>query len=162
MAPVFETASPATYHALETSFWLRSRCEPALNALIAAMADGQATIFTVDMPSTLSFGPALHSVFALAGSPCGSAKHRLTVPCTWSHQRGFSLPSMTGQLVARRFGPFANVHVRALYAHDTDVAGRIFHEAIGERVAHKTFDALVGAIRLVLSSHETQKMVGKR
>ena len=149
---MFETASPVAYHAFETSFWLPSRCEAALNRLVAAMAGGQANICTVEMPSTLGRGPALRSVFALAGSPCGSAKRRLTVPFTWSHQRGFSLPSMTGELVARRFGPFAGIYVRALYSHDTGAAGRIFQEAIGERVARKTFDALVSAIRLVLSA----------
>lgn len=151
MASMFETAAPVTYHAMQTSFWLPARSERALNRLVAAMADGQATICTVDMPSTFGLGPALRSVFALAGSPRGSAKRRLTVPFTWSHQHGFSLPSMTGTLVARRFGPFANVHVRALYAYEAGTPGRIFQEAVGERVARKTFDALVSAIWLLLS-----------
>lgn len=146
-----ETVSLATYHELETSFWLPAGSESALERLISAMRDGQATIFTIAMPSTSGFGAALDSVFALAGSPRGSAKHRLIMPFTWSHQRGFSLPSMTGELTARRFGPIAYVRVRALYAYDADTPGRIFHEAIGEQVARKTFDALTDAIRLLLA-----------
>ena len=154
---MFETAAPITYHALETKFWLPARSESSLKRLIAALADGEAKLFTVAFPSTFGFVPALDTVFALAGSPEGSPRARLTIAFTWSHQRGFSLPSMTGALVARRFGPFASISVRALYGHDTSAPGRIFQEAMGERLARKTFDALVAAIQLLLAPGQTME-----
>jgi hypothetical protein len=149
------------YCALESSFWLGWNPERGLRGLTAAMRGGGASIFTVTVPSTSALVPPLNAVFALAGSSKGSPKRKLTIAFTWSHRDGFALPTISGEVIAQRFGPFAGLHVKAHYAYEDGASGRLFHEAIGVRLGRKTFEAFLQALRLLLTAREMQEMAGE-
>jgi hypothetical protein len=147
------------YCAIETSFWIRARSDAALSGVVAAILGGEATLFNVAVPSVVSSVPPVKAVFALAGRAALSSRHS-SIAFTWSHKDGFPLPSMYGEIVARRLGPLTSVRVRARYAYDDGAAGRLFHEAIGDRIGRKIFGELVGAIRSLLARprrHREQK-----
>ncbi len=138
-------------YTLEASFWLGLRSDEALESLMDATTGGEATVFTVELPPTSCATGPIDAVYALAGDAHGSAKRRLSVAFTWSHRGGFALPTMSGEIEARRFGPFASIYVRAHYASEDSAAGRLFHEALGERIGRKAFEGLVTAIELLLT-----------
>jgi hypothetical protein len=65
---------------------------------------------------------------------------------TWTHDGDALLPSMSGTIAARRFGPLVIVSMRARYACGYEVPERLFFEAIGRKLAHRTFTALRRAV----------------
>jgi hypothetical protein len=69
-----------------------------------------------------------------------------TLSFTWQHESAAILPSMSGTLIARRFGPLVVLLIHAKYARGLDVAERLFHEAVGRRLAKRTFAALRHAL----------------
>lgn len=70
---------------------------------------------------------------------------------SWSHDDASVLPEMTGTIFARRFGPIVLLRVRARYLRSLDIADRLFYEAVGERLARRTFAALRHALRHLLA-----------
>lgn len=68
----------------------------------------------------------------------------------WTHDDDVLLPSMSGTVSARRIGPLVILTVQAHYACGLDVPERLFFEAIGCKLAEKTFAALKRALVHVL------------
>ncbi len=121
-------------HSLETNFRLGLRSDEALASLMEATMGGVASIFTVAIPPASLAAAPIDAVYVLAGRAAGSVKRRLSIAFTWSHQGGFALPTMSGEIVV-----------------DDDAAARLFHEAIGARIGAKAFEALLTAIELLLT-----------
>ena len=69
---------------------------------------------------------------------------------TWSHDDEVPLPSMSGTVTARRIGPLVILSVQARYACGLDVPERLFFEAVGCKLAEKTFVALRRALVYLL------------
>jgi hypothetical protein len=65
---------------------------------------------------------------------------------TWTHEGDALLPSMSGTIAVRRFGPLVVLTMRASYACGYDVPERLFFEAVGRKLAHRTFVALRRAV----------------
>ncbi|HTX60522.1 MAG TPA: hypothetical protein VMH02_12710 [Verrucomicrobiae bacterium] len=105
------------------------------------------TSFSIRMRWNEHDREAIEGRFALALQAI--AGRRGAYAFTWTHRSGFALPSMRGEAVARRLGPVLVVSVTASYEVPAGPAARLFGQAVGERLARKTFDRLSGAIRVV-------------
>jgi hypothetical protein len=81
-----------------------------------------------------------------------------TLAFTWSHDDDTPLPSMSGTLAARRIGPLVILVVHAHYACGLDVPERLFFEAVGRRLAEKTFSALQRALIHLLQHLPSRSM----
>jgi hypothetical protein len=64
----------------------------------------------------------------------------------WTRDGDAPLPSMQGTLSARRIGPLLILRVHAQYACGLDAPERLFFEAVGRKLAHHTFKALLRAL----------------
>ncbi|HUA09658.1 MAG TPA: hypothetical protein VMA98_10310 [Candidatus Acidoferrales bacterium] len=64
----------------------------------------------------------------------------------WMHEEGAPLPSMSGTIAAKRFGPLVILSLRAHYACGLEAPERLFFEAVGKKLAEKTFAALQRAL----------------
>ena len=69
---------------------------------------------------------------------------------SWTHDDEVPLPSMSGTVTARRIGPLVILSVQAHYACGLDVPERLFFEAVGCKLAEKTFVALRRALVYLL------------
>jgi hypothetical protein len=99
--------------------------------------------------------PPIETIFTLEKSSTPAPRRSGALAFTWTNCGGFPLPSMRGEFVTRRFGPFVGLFVRINYAYDGGPAGRLFHEAVGEALARQVFKKLVSLIkRAVLESRE--------
>ena len=84
-----------------------------------------------------------------------------TLAFEWTHEGDAFLPSMSGTIGARRFGPLVVLSVRAHYACGYDVPERLFIEAVGSKLARRTFRALRHALVHLLQhlpSHSIYEM----
>jgi hypothetical protein len=77
---------------------------------------------------------------------------------TWSHADDAPLPSMNGTLASRRIGPLVILAVHAHYACGLEVPERLFFEAVGRRLAEKTFSALQRALVHLLQHLPSQSL----
>jgi hypothetical protein len=84
--------------------------------------------------------------------------NQLGLAFTWSHNDDVPLPSMSGMLVARRFGPLLILSVHAHYSCGLDVPERLFFEAVGCRLAEKTFAGLKRALVYLLQHLPSRSM----
>jgi len=73
----------------------------------------------------------------------------------WTHEDGTPLPSMSGVISSRRIGPLVILSLRAHYACGLDTPERLFFEAVGKKLAEKTFAALQRAL-VHLLQHPTR------
>lgn len=128
---------------LQHSFWLADKPQ---YIDVSSLLTAGATHYAVSLKA--EGRGAIDAVFAFDGRWDRSDGRNPQLVFSWTHTKGATLPSMRGSVVLRRIGTFASLFVRAEYAYDDGPAGRLFHEAIGERLAGKTFEALVSAIRL--------------
>jgi hypothetical protein len=69
---------------------------------------------------------------------------------TWTHDDDAPLPSMSGTIAYRRIGPLLILSVQARYACGLDVPERLFFEAVGRKLAEKTFAGLRRALVYLL------------
>jgi hypothetical protein len=69
---------------------------------------------------------------------------------TWTHDDDAPLPSMSGTIAYRRIGPLLILSVQAHYACGLDVPERLFFEAVGRKLAEKTFAGLRRALVYLL------------
>jgi hypothetical protein len=84
-----------------------------------------------------------------------------TLAFSWTHEGDALLPSMSGSIGARRFGPLVVLSVRAHYACGYDLPERLFIEAVGSKLAKRTFAALRHALVHLLQhlpSHSIYEM----
>ncbi len=77
---------------------------------------------------------------------------------TWTHDQDVPLPSMSGTITARRIGPLVILTVHAHYACGLDVPERLFFEAVGCRLAEKTFAGLKRALVYLLQHLPSRSM----
>jgi len=89
---------------------------------------------------------------------CADSMSERTLSFTWSHDDAAPLPSMNGTLESRRIGPLVILAVHAHYACGLDVPERLFFEAVGRRLAEKTFSALQQALVHLLQHLPSQSM----
>ncbi len=82
--------------------------------------------------------------------------HGLTF--TWTHDADVPLPSMTGTITTRRIGPLVILSVHAHYACGLDVPERLFFEAVGCKLAEKTFAGLKRALVYLLQHLPSRSM----
>ncbi|HUN28392.1 MAG TPA: hypothetical protein VMV65_01175 [Alphaproteobacteria bacterium] len=75
---------------------------------------------------------------------------------TWTHDDEAPLPSMTGMISFRRIGPLLILSVQARYACGLDVPERLFFEAVGRKLADKTFAGLRRALVYLLQHHPSR------
>lgn len=71
----------------------------------------------------------------------------------WSPEEETPLPSMSGTVSFRRLGPLLILRVHAHYACGLDVAERLFFEAVGRKLAERTFSGLQRALVYLLQHH---------
>ena len=69
---------------------------------------------------------------------------------TWTHDDDAPLPSMSGTISFRRIGPLLILSVHAHYACGLDVPERLFFEAVGRKLAERTFAGLRRALVYLL------------
>jgi hypothetical protein len=69
---------------------------------------------------------------------------------TWTHDEEAPLPSMSGTLSFRRIGPLLILSVQAHYTCGLDVPERLFFEAVGRKLAERTFAGLRRALVYLL------------
>lgn len=77
---------------------------------------------------------------------------------TWTHNDDVPLPSMSGMICARRFGPLVILSVQAHYSCGLDVPERLFFEAVGCKLAEKTFAGLKRALVYLLQHLPSRSM----
>ncbi|HTX55590.1 MAG TPA: hypothetical protein VMD47_00665 [Candidatus Acidoferrales bacterium] len=65
---------------------------------------------------------------------------------SWTHDDDAPLPSLSGTISTRRIGPLLILSVRAHCACGLDLPERLFFEAVGRKLADKTFAALRRAL----------------
>jgi len=76
----------------------------------------------------------------------------------WKHHDDVPLPSMSGTIAARRIGPLVILSVHAHYSCGLDVPERLFFEAVGCKLAEKTFVALKKALVYLLQHLPTHSL----
>ena len=108
---------------------------------IAAIAERGVRRFRVRLKATAPV--ALEGTFQF--KPADEAYNGL-LGFVWSSETP-NLPSMWGRIVARRLGPLTILSIHARHSYDDGPAGRLFHEAIGARLAREIFAHLVTSIR---------------
>ncbi|HTV91651.1 MAG TPA: hypothetical protein VMG98_02950 [Verrucomicrobiae bacterium] len=69
---------------------------------------------------------------------------------SWTHDDDSPLPSMSGTIAYRRFGPLLIVSVHAHYSCGLEVPERLFFEAVGRKLADRTFAGLRRALVYLL------------
>jgi len=69
---------------------------------------------------------------------------------SWMHDDDAPLPSMSGRIACRRFGPLLILSLYAHYACGLDVPERLFFEAVGRKLAERTFAGLRRALVYLL------------
>lgn len=139
---------------LRTAIWILHGSIDPLQTLAAARGNPASERFSLRIAAR---GAPIEGIFVF--SP-GTILER-TLSFSWSHQDRTPLPSMHGTIAARRFGPFVLLSVRATYACGLDVAERLFYEAVGQRLARRTFAALRRALVHLLQhlpSHSIYEM----
>ena len=139
---------------LRTTIWILHGSIDPLQTLAAARRHPPSERFSLRIAAR---GAPIEGVFVF--SP-GTILER-TLSFSWLHEGDAPLPSMRGTVSARRFGPFVLLFVRATYACGLDVAERLFYEAVGRRLAYRTFSALRHALVHLLQhlpSHSIYEM----
>lgn len=129
----------------EDTFWLASGSAFGPAALAPAFA--QPRFFAVKLPTRESCVQGLYALRLSYDHSKGGDVSALV----WDRWEGLGLPSFSGRIVRRRFGPIASVYVRAHCTYGRDLPGRLFDEAIGGRLSREAFEALVAAVRIVLT-----------
>lgn len=79
---------------------------------------------------------------------------------SWTHDGDAPLPSMSGSISFRRFGPLLILSVHAHYACGLDVPERLFFEAVGRKLADRTFAGLRRALVYLLQHLPTRSIHG--
>ncbi len=126
---------------LRTAVWILHGSIDPLETLAACSAAGGMDRFAVRISGGAHRLPIeAHFIFSPSG-PCDDA-----LLFRWTHVDAAPLPSMTGTITARRFGPLVMLSISARYACGLDVPERLFFEAIGCRLARRTFAALRRAL----------------
>ncbi|MGA7572156.1 MAG: hypothetical protein WBG27_06445 [Candidatus Aquilonibacter sp.] len=69
---------------------------------------------------------------------------------TWTHDDEAPLPSMSGTISSRRIGPLLILSLQAHYAFGLEVPERLFFEAVGRKLAERTFAGLRRALVYLL------------
>ena len=77
---------------------------------------------------------------------------------SWTHDDDAPLPSMNGTISFRRFGPLLILSVHAHYACGLDVPERLFFEAVGRKLAERTFAGLCRALVYLLQHLPTRSV----
>jgi hypothetical protein len=68
----------------------------------------------------------------------------------WTHDENVPLPCMSGTIASRRIGPLVVLSIQAHYACGLEVPERLFFEAVGCKLAEKTFAGLRRALVYLL------------
>lgn len=124
---------------LRTSVWILHGSIDPLQTLASAHRTPGADRFSLRIAARRA---PIEALFVFQPSPvCERA-----LSFTWRHEGDALLPSMSGTIVARRFGPLVVLTVRARYACGWDVPERLFFEAVGRKLARRTFNALRHAL----------------
>ena len=141
---------------LQESFWIpwNDETRTALEAVWQSLGGGP-ELFGVRVRRNPGDDVSASAIFALRGRSSKAVSPKSPLPFAWTHVFGFPLPSMRGEIVARRIGPFVGITVRAQYAHADDVAAKLFQEALGNSLAQRTFDRLLGAVRQLVSQQRS-------
>ncbi|HTZ55567.1 MAG TPA: hypothetical protein VMB20_10935 [Candidatus Acidoferrum sp.] len=84
--------------------------------------------------------------------------HLQSLAFSWTHDDDVPLPSMSGTISARRIGPLVILRVHAHYACGLDVPERLFFEAVGCKLAEKTFAGLRRALVYLLQHLPSRSM----
>jgi hypothetical protein len=69
---------------------------------------------------------------------------------SWMHDNEAPLPSMSGTIAYRRFGPLLILSIHAHYSCGLEVPERLFFEAVGRKLAERTFAGLRRALVYLL------------
>jgi hypothetical protein len=75
-----------------------------------------------------------------------SCAHDHELDFAWQHEDDAPLPSMNGTITSRRIGPLLILTINARYACGLELPERLFFEAVGCRLAERTFSALRRAL----------------
>ena len=124
---------------LRTAVWILHGSIDPLQTLASAHAVPGADRFSLRIHARVS------PIEALFRFRCSMVRDS-ELGFTWTHEGDALLPSMSGTIVARRFGPLVILTLRARYACGYDVPERLFFEAVGRKLARRTFVALRRAV----------------
>ena len=144
---------------LTENCWLPSKAEGVDGVRLESILAQGPELFSVYVQPEDDGNPPVNAIFGLDAGAANVRGAKSSLPFTWTYRYGFPLPSMHGEIVARRFGPVVSLSIRAGYTYDDGPAGRLFHEAIGRRLARQTFAKLTAAIRLLIERSHTRKPV---
>lgn len=125
---------------LRTAVWILHGSIDPLETLAACSAVSGADRFAVRICNARRTPIEAHFIFTPAGP------HEDALLFRWAHEDPAPLPSMTGTISARRFGPLVVLTINARYACGLDLPERLFFEAVGCKLARRTFAALRRAL----------------
>jgi hypothetical protein len=140
----------------QTRFWLRSQGEALTSSTIAAALAPGTRYFRIHLRVD-ECRAKVRAVFAL--KPLPSRQGTGPVHFAWSPADGGGLPSMRGTIGVRHFGPFANLTVHAGYRYDDGPAGRLFHEAVGEKLGKVIFANLLSVLKRTIADVTEAPMI---
>lgn len=139
---------------LQTAVWILHGSIDPLQTLAAAHETPGADRFSLRIQARKA---PIEALFIFRPS----LVHERELTFSWIHDGAAPLPSLSGTIAARRFGPLVVLSVRARYACGLDVPERLFFEAVGSRLAKRTFAALRHALVHLLQhlpSHSMYEM----
>jgi hypothetical protein len=136
---------------LRTAVWIFHGSIDPLQTLAAARANPGSERFSLKIAARRA---PIEGIFVFRP---GTIIER-TLSFAWTHEGDAMLPSMNGTIIARRFGPLVVLSVHARYACGYDVPERLFFEAVGRRLAKRTFGALRHALVHLLQHLPSRSM----
>jgi hypothetical protein len=147
---------------LAETCWFPSKADARDGVRLDSVLAQGPELFSVYVQTKDDGNPPINAIFGLDADAAIVRGAKTSLSFTWTYRYGFPLPSMHGEIVARRFGPVVSLAVRAHYSYDDGPAGRLFHEAVGGRLARETFAKLMVALRLLIERSNTRKAVAAK
>ncbi|MGC2130640.1 MAG: hypothetical protein WA629_11150 [Candidatus Aquilonibacter sp.] len=139
---------------LQTAIWiLHATLDPL--ATLAGCGHGAQTQdhFSLRLPGGAR-SAAIEAQFRFVAD--GRGEHGLAF--TWTHDDEAPLPSMSGTISSRRIGPLLILSLQAHYACGLYVPERLFFEAVGRKLAERTFAGLRRALVYLLQHSPSRCM----
>jgi hypothetical protein len=129
--------------------WLPHYSEGLSGHAATSMAGHGVRRFRLHLAAPAPSQPPIEAVFALEFQANTTARAS-SLAYAWTPCAGFALPRMYGMVSSRRLGPLTRLVVTAQYAYGGDPAGRLFHDAVGKRLARACFKKLTAILKRIV------------